>query len=167
MRHGSTKVVLEPGFAAVVDGKLLRDQLFTLVSNGEIKKHTPISFAYNDHDQWEFNHLSIFTMQNKPIFLLDVQEEMVALAKELHMQVPSPYSDMILEKYFGQEQAAKLKETFGCSSETTIECNEAFDRFLTSYNWNCNTRAALQNLHVSVIISRLIFRNFILSLGKF
>jgi carboxylesterase type B len=52
----------------------------------------------------------------------------------------------LLERYFGEEQAAKLKGVFGCSSETVIECNEQFDRFLTSYGWNCNTRSALKNL---------------------
>ena len=151
-RHSSTKIVLEPGFAPVVDGLFLRDHLYTLVSNGEIKKHTPISWSYNDHDQWEFNHLSIFTLQHK--FLLDVKDEMNAIIKESdhHLQVPSNYSDMLLERYFGEEQAVKLKGVFGCSSETVIECNEQFDRFLTSYGWNCNTRSALKNLQVSILL---------------
>jgi hypothetical protein len=67
-------------------------------------------------------------------------------AHDHHIQVPSDYSDLLLERYFGEEQAAKLKDVFGCSSETVIECNEQFDRFLTSYGWNCNTRSALKNL---------------------
>ena len=147
-RHGSTKLTLEPGFAPVVDGRYLRDHLYTLVSNGDFKPHTPISFSYNDHDQWEFNHLSIFTLKNK--FLKDVMEDMNKIGR--HIQVPSNYSDMLLERYFGEEQATGLKEVFGCSSETVIECNVAFDRFLTSYGWSCNTRSALENLKVMSII---------------
>ena len=149
-RNSSTKFVLEPGFAPVVDGLLLRDDLFTLVANGEIKKHTPISFSYNDHDQWEFNHLSIFTLQNK--HLTNELAEMRAAQNHdgHHIQVPSNYSDLLLERYFGEEQAATLKTVFGCSSETVIECNESFDRFLTSYGWSCNTRAALSRLQVTI-----------------
>ena len=63
-RHSSTKVTLEPGFAPVVDGLFLRDHLFTLVANGDIRPDTAVSFSYNDHDQWEFNHLTIFTLKN-------------------------------------------------------------------------------------------------------
>jgi len=145
-RHSSTKISLEPGFAPVVDGKFLRDHLFTLIANGEIKPGTPVSFSYNDHDQWEFNHLSIFTLKNK--FLRDEIAEFDAIVKasDPHLQVPSDYSDLLLERYFGAEAAEELKTVFGCSSETVIECNVQFDRFLTSYGWNCNSRSALRHL---------------------
>jgi carboxylesterase type B len=146
-RHSSTKISLEPGFAPVVDGKFLRDHLFTLVANGDIRPNTPISFSYNDHDQWEFNHLSIFTLKNK--FLRDEIPAFNKIVEDSHhsLQVPSDYSDLLLERYFGAEAAAELKTVFGCSSETTvIECNVQFDRFLTSYGWNCNSRKALEHL---------------------
>ena len=145
-RHSSTKISLEPGFAPVVDGKFLRDHLFTLIANGEIKPGTPVSFSYNDHDQWEFNHLSIFTLKNK--FLRDEIAAFDAIINEHHhsIQVPSGYSDLLLERYFGAEAAEELKTVFGCSSETVIECNVQFDRFLTSYGWNCNSRKALEHL---------------------
>jgi carboxylesterase type B len=89
--------------------------------------------------------LSIFTLQHK--FLLDVKEEMNAIIEESHhhLQVPSNYSDLLLQRYFG-DQFEALKGAFGCSSETVKECNVAFDRFLTSYGWACNTRSALENL---------------------
>lgn len=145
-RHSSTKVTLEPGFAPVVDGLFLRDHLFTLVANGDIRPDTAVSFSYNDHDQWEFNHLTIFTLKNK--FMKDEIADLDAIVKEHHhqIQVPSNYSDLLLERYFGEEAAVELKTVFGCSSETVIECNVAFDRFLTSYGWNCNSRAALKQL---------------------
>jgi len=39
IRH-PTKLTLEPGFSPSVDGKLLRDQLVTLVHDGKLKKES-------------------------------------------------------------------------------------------------------------------------------
>jgi len=142
-RHASSKITLEPGFAPVIDGKMIVDDLFTLVSSKKIKKHTPISWSYNDHDQWEFNHLSFFTHKNK---FLWKEVDAVNAANAAGFVAPSNFTDRILEEIFGPE-ADGVKEVFGCADNgETKECNVQYDRFLTSYGWTCNTRAALDAL---------------------
>jgi len=48
------KPTLEPKFGPVVDGTLLVDQLIISVRNGHLRKNTPISWNYAEHDSWGF-----------------------------------------------------------------------------------------------------------------
>ena len=63
---------------------------------------------------------------------------------ERSIQVPSNYSDVFLEKFFGPQHVDAIQEVFGCSSnDSVIECKDQFSHFITAFGWVCNTKWAL------------------------
>ena len=78
--------------------------------------------------------MSFYTLTNKFLkeFVGDIKNVLDAHPPH-SLIVPSPFSDAVLIKYFGDEKIGHIKEVFGCESVNTIECAGKLDRFLTSY----------------------------------
>ena len=163
-RH-PTQLFLEPGFGPVVDKKLFQKQLMLDIHDGAVKPHMPISWSYSEHDNWTFNHLQFANSLYK--YLVPEIEEIRAARKQQGVKIPSPYSDLLLNRYFGPADTTKLLEVFGCPAGPNgevVDCNNKFSKFVQSMTLVCNTRWALSGAFaVSSHIINILNLNFQLS----
>lgn len=78
-------------------------------------------------------------------YLLDKKNTIAQIWKDSDgaVKVPSESSELFLKRLF-QNETAEILDVFGCKDE--IECREEFSKFITSFSFVCNARAALESL---------------------
>ena len=147
MKH-PIKLVLEPGFGPVVDGKLLVDQLINSVRIGHMRKNTPISWNYAEHDSWGFTNGAFRNIERVPA--LEAQsQDIQKIRMDTGIQVPSDFQNQWFEEVYGPEHLDQILNVFGCSNDANgdvVNCHEPFSRFLTTSHWACNSRWALNGV---------------------
>ena len=78
-------------------------------------------------------------------YLLDKKDAIAKIWKDSDgsVKVPSEFSELFLKRLF-ENETAEILDVFGCKDE--FECREEFSKFITSFSFVCNVRAALQSL---------------------
>ena len=78
-------------------------------------------------------------------YLLDKKNTIAQIWKDSDgaVKVPSESSELFLKRLF-QNETAEILDVFGCKDK--IECREEFSKFITSFSFVCNARAALESL---------------------
>jgi len=142
------KPVLEPKFGPVVDGKLLVDQLINSVREGRLRKHTPISWNYAEHDAWGFSRGGFKAVMEKVPPLSDKQMEITQLMQQTGIRVPSPWTDEYFRAIYPEADIDDLLAVFGCPDVNgkTADCTEDFSRFLVASAWACNSKWAIDGV---------------------
>ena len=135
-------------FSPVVDGVFLKDQLINSVASGRVRKHTPISWNYAEHDGFSFaeqgfEHLTQFLPQ-----FVNLGEEIWNAIETSGFNVPSDYTDRYLQELYGDKWSL-VQPVFGCPNKSNGKrnnCLEKWSDFFTAHTWVCNTRWALSRL---------------------
>ena len=143
------KPTLEAGWGAVIDGKLLKYQLQHAFRNGLIRPNTPLSWNYNENEDWGL-HTGIFPYRSKvPSLNAPGQfEAILQTIKESGATIPSDYSDQWLKAVYSGEGLDAVLDVFGCPSQNgkVVDCTEKFASFLTTSTWSCPLRWTLQEM---------------------
>ena len=152
-------------FSPVVDGVFLKDQLINSVASGRVRKNTPISWNYAEHDgfgfaEQGFEHLTQFLPQ-----FVNLGEEIWNVVDSSGFNVPSDYTDRYLQQLYG-ENWPQVQPVFGCPNKNNggrNNCLEKWTDFFTAHTWVCNTRWALTRLlqvKKEYILLTLVFSTF-------
>ena len=86
-------------------------------------------------------------------YLLDKKNTIAQIWKDSDgsVKVPSEFSELFLKRLF-QNETAEILDVFGCKDE--FECREEFSKFITSFSFVCNARAALESLSGKDLVGR-------------
>ena len=139
------KLTLEGGFSPVVDGVVLKDQLINSVRNGHLKKNTPISWNYAQHDSWSFT-ADAFKQISKVSSI--ASEDITDAIATSGFEVPSGFISQWYEAVYGAQKLPEIEAQFGCgaANNEVIDCKEQFSHFVTASNWVCNSRWAISGV---------------------
>jgi len=133
-------------FTPVVDGSFLTDQLVTNVANGVLRKNTPISWNYAEHDGDSFAHMSFEHLAaTLPEFV--AQGDAISTAMNA-FAIPSDFTDQYLQILYADKWPL-IQPVFGCPNKNNgnpNNCENKYGKFMTAHAWVCNTRWALNQI---------------------
>lgn len=142
-RDNQELVQLAEPYAPVYGTKLLAEEPFYLIQNGQLR-NSPLLMMYATNEGEEFIE-SVFY----PNGIDDSNENR-------NNRVPRFLWDPMIDDIFdkGDEfagNAVKVKKAFPCDQKGVLpspldECGEAAEEWLTQFTWACTTRRALNNL---------------------
>ena len=135
-------------YSPVVDGKFLTDQLVNNVANGKVRKNTPISWNYAEHDGLTFAEQGFEHLRSTFAPFVAIGEEINNAVASSGFSVPSDYSDTYLQALYGDKWSS-IQPVFGCANKANggkRNCLDAWATFFTAHTWVCNTRWALARL---------------------
>ena len=131
-------------FSPVIDGVFLKDQLINSVASGRVRKNTPISWNYAEHDGFIFAEQGFEHL----VQLFGLQEDVGGAMQSSGFTVPSDFTDQYLEILYG-DNWPQVESVFGCPNKNNggiKNCLENWSDFFTAHTWVCNTRWALTRL---------------------
>lgn len=139
------KPTLEAGWGAVIDGKLLKQQLKHAFESGSVRPNTPLSWNYNGNESWGL-HTSFFPYSSKIPSLLAKIPEIKKVMGETGFAIPSGYSDEYLRAVYRADIQEEVLGQFGCTNGPNgevVDCSEPFSNYLTTSTWSCPLRRTL------------------------
>ena len=124
----------------IIDEKMIKKQIFDLISEGQFRKNTGVSISFSKNDAVKMTKSDFLEILYKylPGEIPTVQN---AWART-NIRIPQIVHQKFIHKYFGAEQQ-KISDTFSCDE---ADCFDQFSSLVFSMSKLCNSRKALENL---------------------
>lgn len=142
VRH-PTKISGEYGFMPIIDQKMIKNQIFDLISRGQLRPNTGISISYSENDSSKITKSDFLEILYK---YLPGEIPSVQNAWSLtEIKIPKIIHQKFINKYFGLKSEA-ISEIFACDEP---DCFKQFSKLIFSLTKICTSRKALENSEIS------------------